>query len=603
MRIALYPRAWFIVFVLLSSTLQPQQKIPSVDYAFLVDVSGSMAGQMGHTNIFPSVQNAIQQFVRSLEIGSTVFFFSFDDRIREMRDFSIRSEADKKHIEDYIQSLRADGNNTAIYNTIHASLERINEYRRHQPSERTVIFFVYTDGDDNVSKEWNLASILDHFNLKRGEHDWLFYTELGLPSNPRKERIFKSREHMTYVPEQQGNVHAIIHVETLIPVLNFGNLKSSARSTRVEKFEVRGANSLPPNYTMTIEPIFGELKSQGAYAQITPKSFFPSETVNLELSLVNAEGISDGVYRGILKLKSSDPLVVIAPDEITASLSYQIDPQVEILPANGEEFPLDLGEVNIHADDASSREAKRAILVRFNSTAERSGEKLKVSLVQDPSDDNPLDLGKCLVIDRIQGTEGWVDHDTKQLQLVFIGSPDVASGTYHGKILFESDKLAIIGKGIESKENTPSVRSVSWSVSVPRKPIPSWVWLLIPLILGAIGFFMIRKRLQPPVFTDLKLEVREPEVREIDLAGRHEIIFGKGGEEFPNMEGSFVIRARKEDHKVYAVLHVTNGDIHIKKAGEDQEVMLVGEEKIFDGDIIKFTDYRVFVSSYSLTRE
>jgi len=601
MRIALYPRAWFIVCVLLSSTLQPQQNTPSVDYAFLVDVSGSMAGQMGHTNIFPSVQNAIQQFVLSLEPGSSVFFFPFDDRIREMIEFSIRSEADKRQIKDYIQSLRADGNNTAIYNTIHASLNRINSYRQRQPSKRTVIFFVYTDGDDNVSREWNLESILDHFNLKRGEHDWLYYTELGLPSDVRKERIFRSREHMTYVTERI--VHPIIHVETLIPVLNFGNLRSSLRSTRVEKFKVRGVSPLPPNYTLIIEPVFEELISQGAFAQITPDSFFPSETVNLELSLVNAEGISDGTYRGILKLKSRDPLVVIAPDEISASFSYQIDPQVEILPANGEEFPLELGEVNVHADDASSWEVRKAVFVRFNSMAERSGEKLKVSLVQDPSDDKPLDLGKCLVIDRIQGTEGWIDHDTKQLQLVFNGNPDLSSGTYHGKILFESDKLVIIGKGIESKENSPSVRTVSWSVSVPRKPIPSWVWLLIPVILAAIGFFLVRKRLQPPVFTDLKLEVREPEVREIDLAGRSEAKFGKGGEHFQESDVAFLIQAKVEGRAVHAILHVQDGQMLLKKSDGHEDTTVIGEEKIFDGDIIKFGNNKVLVSSYLLTRE
>ncbi|MBI4547104.1 MAG: VWA domain-containing protein, partial [Ignavibacteriae bacterium] len=579
-----------------------QPELTAVDYAFLVDVSGSMAGQKGHTNIFPTVQSALQQFVRSLEVGSTVFFFPFDDRIREMKEFSIQSEANKKHIENYIRSLRADGNNTAIYNTIHASLERINEYRKHKSGEHTVIFFVYTDGDDNVSKEWNLESILGHFNLKRGEHDWLFYTELGLPSDAHKVKIFKSQPHVIYVQERRGDVHPIIHIETLIPVLNFGNLKSSLRSTRVEKFEIRGEKP-PPEYAVTVESVFEDLKSQGVFAQVTPKSFFPSESVELELLLVNAEGISDGIYRGILKLRSSDPLVVIAPNEISASFSYQIDPQIEILPATGEEFPLNMGEVNIHSDIASSREIKKAIFVQFNSTAERSGEKLKVTLIQDPSVDNPLELGKHLVVDPIQGTEGWIGPDTKQLQLIFRGNPDLSSGTYQGKILFGSDKLTVVGKGIETKESSPSVHSLSWIVKIPKKPSPWWVWLVIPIVLGAIGFLLVRKKLQPPVLTDLKLDVREPETKVIDLSGRSEVKFGKDGEHFQDHDVSFFIRAKREGRKVYAVLHVQDGQVLLKKSDEQDDTTLIGEEKIFDGDIVKFENNKVLVSSYSFTRE
>jgi hypothetical protein len=594
---------YLAAIVLFVPELSAQPPASSCDYVFLVDVSGSMAGEVGHPNIFPSVKQAIQQFVQGLDAGSTVFFFPFDERIREMKEFRIQSDAEKSQVVEYLQSLRANGNSTAIYRSIHASLERVNDYRRGQPGERTIIFFVYTDGDDNVSKEWNLASILDHFNLKRGERDWLYYTELGVPSNPQKQRIFDTTAHVTYVPERQDSLHQIIHVETLIPNLNFGNLKSSPKSTRVEKFEKHGGKSLPKQYNVSIEPVFKDLQARGGFAEITPKAFFPTESVNLELSLVNSEGMAEGEYHGTLKLVSSDPLVLIAPNEIDAVFAYRIAPEVEILPTSGDDFPLNVGDINVYSNDVSSREARKTMLLRFNSTAKHSGEKLKVTLLQDPSDDKLLDVGKTIVIDPIQGTEGWIGPETKQLQLIIRGTSDLSSGTYHGKILFESDKIGVVGKGLESKENSPTVHAAVWSFKIPRKPIPWWIWLLIPLILGAIGFVLVRRRLQPPVLTDLKLEVREPEVKEIDLAGKNEVRFGKGGEYLQDSDVVFLIRAKREGRSVHATIQVQDGQVLLKKSNEHEEVMVIGEEKIFDGDILKFGPNKVLVSSYSLNRE
>src|SRR5438046_2801279 len=58
-------------------------------YAFLIDVSGSMAGKEGHPVIFPRVIEEASRFIRSLPAGTTVYVVPFAESVRDTREFVI----------------------------------------------------------------------------------------------------------------------------------------------------------------------------------------------------------------------------------------------------------------------------------------------------------------------------------------------------------------------------------------------------------------------------------------------------------------------------------------------------------------------------------
>lgn len=598
------PKKLCIVFALLFATLDSpslsQQKLVTVDYAFLIDVSGSMSGATGHFNIFPKVKSAIRDFVRQVDVGSTVFFFPFAGEIRESKSFEVVSDADRVRIENYVDGLIANGSHTAIYNSLESSLRSIEEHRKRHSGDRAVIFYVYTDGDDNVSIRWSLSSILSHFNLERGKHDWLFYTELGLKKDADKISEFRKYERTEYGNEDPGSVAHLIQVEVLLPFLNFGNMKQDLKSTRLQKFNIIGKEHLAPSYKMKIVPEFEELKKQGCYVQVRPLDFFPNENLELELSLVNSQTLRDGEYKGYLKLISGDPRVIIVPNQIEVSFLYEPQRAVEIQPKHGTEFPLSFG--GFRTKEGGLVVETRSLIVSFNAPAESAGERLKVKLVPDLSNPYALDLKTELVVNEGGGGEVWVGPGSREIVLTLTASSKISAGEYKGILIFENSNLVIAGPSLSAVENIPGAKQLAWSFNVQSAPWPWWVWVIVFFALGGIAFAFIFHRMKPPVLPDLRLEIKHPEVKEIDLTGKHEVLFGEGGESLLDSVCSFVVFAKKEKNSVCAVLHVKEGEAFLTKAGESERVSIVGEEKVYDGDKIEIGNTKGIFSSFSLSR-
>ena len=553
-----------LLSLLLPSTTLAQSKVTRVDYVFLVDVSASMVGQAGHTDIFPAVKRTIQEFVSQIPPGSQVFFYPFAEKIREVRRFEIRQPEDAVAANSYTDALIADGQATAVFNSIEQALEDIKQNRKQYPEERTVVFFVYTDGDDNVSKKWNLAGILEHFKLERGKNDWIFFTELGLPPNDEKDKLFDvyKDDGIIHIGEKAGKLHPIIYVETVIPYLNFGNLKQTTKSTRIEKFIVRSKVSLPANYSITIEPEFEDLKSQGAYAQLAPIVFPPSENVNLELSLVNSEGMKNGGYTGRLNLLSGDPFIKIVPSKIEVSFLFEPERIVEVFPTNGESFPPNFGDLKLDRDQVV--ESSKSFGVRFNAQAVRSGERLKIRILEDPANPQHLEMGTDLSLGQIKGDEGSIGPEGRQLDLVFKAKPGFSTGEYHGKILFEGENLRVEGSGLHDVKEYPNAKGLDWSIYLKSAPWTWWMWILaficillvVPLLVFAL--YCLKEGVGPsegietlsslwfPVLEG-ELEVIEPEAKQgvHNLKGRKLARVGQGGEILPEVDASFRIEPDK----------------------------------------------------------
>jgi hypothetical protein len=577
---------------------QAQQQVPT-DYVFVVDVSGSMVGKGGSANIFPQVKEAIKAFLSEIGPGSDVYIAPFEARVRAIKRFSIQDASDANDARSYVDGLIADGSSTAIYNSVNEVLSTVNSSRAPLGNDRTAVFFVYTDGNDNVSRDWTLGSFLENFNLKRGKRDWLFYTELGLPRNPAKASAFSKFERMRYNQENKGDVHPIVQVETLLPILNFGNLKQNPSAERVERFTAMGAGSVKKPILITAKPDFPQLSSQGVRAQLSPQSFPPSDSVRLHLSLTNAEALSDGEYDGSVRLVPNDPLVLVVPSEIDVSFSYGAEQEVVIEPGQAKSFPLDFGKVQL-AHRGPTLLAKTFAL-QFSSTATTAKKGLKYAIVEQA--DNPMRLGDRtrIKVAGIESSQGIIPASTREATFEILADSALPPGDYAGSIRFEDSGLAVRGKGLTTE--TGGAQTLGWKLKVAKTPIPLWVWLAILAVLVVIAALVARHLMKPAVFSDLKLDVQEPAKQTLDLSGRQSARFGIGEEFLPTSPATFAIKPKKSGKTESALLELEKGTVAVKKQGSRDTTQILGDEAIFDGDVLLFGDHRVRVTSFSLVRE
>lgn len=593
------PAALLLAIGTPNATAQGSPQGPAeIGYVFVIDVSGSMSGEAGHVNIFPQVIATITQFVRTLPSGTTVFVLPFQGHVVDWREFNIRRSQDIDAVDSYLAGLTAQGRKTAVYSAIARALEQVERFRHQAGGDRPVMFFVYTDGDDNASLDWTFPSILKHFSLKRGSNDWLFYTELGMPFNAERDSLVKELGR-GWGEYRVGGVHPIIQIEPMIRVLDFGNLKAHANPTRAQVFAVRGANAVPSDLRLGIEAEFESVSAQGSLARLSPPTFALADSVALTLSLVNAEGLQDGTYRGRLRLHSSDPLVFIAPSEIEATFTFEPERTVAISPARGTEFPLDFGSVRRPRRGAV--EERRGILLTFSETAVRAGQDLRYRLTEASANPASLLADTSLVIEEFPGEQGAVTPVTSSISIVIRVTSRAKSGRYRGAVLFGGGGITVSGPALEPQAD--GGMALPWSVTVRNPPKPWWFWVLVSGFLAGVGALTVRHVRRPAVLADLKLSVLQPERREIDLAGKSEVRLGEGGEDLQVAGVVFSIRAVKAKGRVSALVRVDRGEVLLKKVGVREESAIAGDEPIYDGDVLSLAEFRIRVSSFDLTRE
>lgn len=570
------------------------QETRGTDYVFLVDVSFSMTGRAGGADVFPKVKSAINDFVARVDPGSTIFVCPFEGVIREIKKFTIKGPADIGAVQKYVASLVADGNNTAVYNSLSAMLDTVTVYRVR--NKKPVMFFVYTDGNDNVSRSWSLQTILDRFRLKRADQDWLFYTELGLPSDAAKAKIFGKQDRMRYLQEQRGDVHPIVQVEPLVRALDFGNIKGAPNARRVAKFRVRGGRPLPAGVTLSADPVFPALRALGVIAQLSPRTFPPSDSLDVELSLLKGEAMVDGEYTGTFRLRASDPLVIVAPNTIEAVFRFEDPHAVTITPTAGTAFPIDFGPQR--ARRAASEVLERRLDVTFSASAGKSVSGVAFKVIPDLR--NPRNAGEPIevVADTQAAQQGTLRPDVRKVAVRLRVDMDLRPGTYSGTIRFESPDVAISGPGLTRHEGA---QDLPWTFTVDART-PWWLLLLLAAAaLGVVGFLVWRFA-RPAVFADLRLELLEPERRDVSLAGLRMASFGMGRSLVPAATASFTLLAARRGRSVLAILRMDAGEVHLTRAGSATETQIIGSEPVFDGDLIRFGGHKARVASVSHVR-
>lgn len=581
-----------VCLVLLAGLLAPakgfQQGTLPVDYVFLVDISGSMAGGAGHKNIFGDVRSAVRTFVASLDSGTNVLVLPFDAQVRERRRFTITDATSRAAFDRYLNGLQADGESTGVYRSIAAALEEVQALRASS-GDRIVVFHVYTDGDDNVSREWTLERILRHFTLKRGPLDWMFYTEIGLPENAHKRAAFNQTPQTRY--QNTDDVRPITQVRTLLPTLHFGNIKESRGAARTQRYDVKNRSHLPAGLTLRLSSDFPELRQSGVLAQVTASVPGPDDAVSWNLALVNAESLPDGRYAGEVIIEPSDPTVLVVPNRVRVAFTHE-EPHFFTVGTTVavSEGVLDLGELGRTGDPHAVD-----LPIAFSATAIAARDEVVVELVRDPDSASALPPAALSI-----EPAGVIPVSARQLRVRLRPSADVVRGTYTGTLRFRSQAVEIRGPDLRTSED--GSRALAWSVTVPRAPIPLWVWLAAGLALaGAVGF-VAYSRLKPPLLPDLTLDVTEPDRQTLVLSGLPRAVLGAGAELLPQMPVSLEFVPVRRGKEVGVLVRPLAGEWQLKQQGSRSEQIIIADQKIFDGDLIRASGCRLRVSSFALIR-
>jgi hypothetical protein len=567
----------------------------TIDYVFLIDVSRSMV-RPAPRNIFPRVIETITSFIKDgLDPGSTIYVIPFADNVRETREFAVRDQSDLEALDRYLHSLVADGSRTAVYDSIRAALDLVETRRlQSQRQNRAAVLHVYTDGEDNVSKGLTLPLILDRFQLRRGPYDWLFYTELGLPRDPKKQAAFNGRKNAVYVSQNAGEVHPIRQVEPLLSFVDFGRVvEGGPWPTRIMRFAIRSSREALPKLAMSIEPQFDALSAAGVLAEVQPASF-PLDEKEKSLQFSWKNPLQRGKYNGKLKLTTTDPMVLIIPDELEATFTYEIPSVIRVKPLAGEQFPIALGDV------PTGTTVVRRLGIAFDPEAQRVKPGLEARLEEVHGNPQPAGLGQTIYFDGAVGKKV-VPVGTNIDELAIVVAPPVAMkpGSYSGTIELSSPTAQVMLDG--AKPTVAQTLPIAWSFTVPPPPPPLWK-KLIPWALGILLIaYLVYFNTRPPKFTDLELQILEPRMGSTTLTGQHSKTFGPSTQDLKDAAADFTVRAAKKGRRNAAMLETDGAGVRIMR--RNSKIDVFGSEELFAGDVIEVAPYRLRVESFALGSE
>lgn len=564
----------------------------TIDYVFLIDVSGSMAeNKPGRGPIFSRVIQTISDYVAQLDAGSTVFVIPFAESVRPTREFIIQNASDINALRSHLGSLTANGQRTAVYDSIRTALT-IVQGRSHQ--NRAVVLHVYTDGEDNVSG-LTLGEILETFKLVRSPYDWLFYSELGLPRDAAKQTLFSkyAAENAVYVSETAGEVRPILQVEPLLRFVDFGRVVEGVWPTRVVKFAVRSSRPLPQKLAMSVEPQFDALSTAGVLPLIEPPQFaIDGKEKTLQLKWVNP--LPRGRYDGVLKLTTNDPLVVVIPDLLRVTFTHEVPGHLTISPVPGERLPLDLGELQ------SATSTVRHLSVQFDKEAIDADATVRLDLQEEATNPSRVGVGSSIFVEGAKGKSAvTLDSAARDVKIVVSVPHGLKPGNYGGTLEFSSPALIIIDGKVRggAGQSVP----ISWRFSVPEPPMPLWMWLVVGAAVAAVIGFFVFILTRPPRFADLQLQILDPRPGMADLTGQHSKTFGPSTQDLRDAAADFTIRAVKRGRRHGALIETDGAGVKI--ARRSGKVDVFGSEELFVGDVIEVAPYRLRVESFALGNE
>lgn len=595
----------FALLLIFNINLFSQTLKPVTNYVFLLDTSTSMIGiptDPKNIDILDDVKKEINNFIEEIEPPANVLIYEFDAGIQSSNKFEINSKHDLDKAKNHILKIKATGRTTYIYRSLEDILQRMNNYiERHAEEEHTIIIQLFTDGNDKDKPPYTMERVMDYFQqIKKEGNWWIFYTTLGVELPEIDKEIIDEHPEVKHIHNKDG-VHPIQIIENKISNLHFGNLWQNSTSSQTALFKLPIKKKLPENITISVNEEFSNFPD-GLGVIVNPDNFIPQKTVDFDIEIVGfsqEKKECEGLHEFKINLVSPDPFVQIVPDYIDAKFLYEPPRLVEISPLRNEKFPVNFGELNTNKNAEVIVEKKINLL--FNNQAVAKGGDIKVNweIEKGPTELNSNNI----IINNSKEKYVIISTNSKEMIIKIIANKDLKPGKYKGKINFISEDITISGEELKENKENQNIQYIMWSFEIPSKPIPFYNWIITILVIGIVMYIIYKMLTKPPVFKDLNLQVIKPCPENISLSKKNVVTFGVNGDYLTHINANFLIRTEKIGNRIYAVLEVFQGTIKLTKSDDNIENVIYSEERIFDGDIITFEDYKIEFSSYSLMRD
>lgn len=578
------------------------------DYVFLLDTSTSMIGEpsgFGYVDIFEEVKESINNYIfNQIEPPANIFIYNFDEGVRNYEEIHIDCENDKLSAQAIINQLEATGRRTYIYRSLQHVVNRMEQFVEEHPEERHLVTIqLFTDGNDGDSDpNYTMQSSMDYFNeINRNQDWWIIYTTLGMKLVEEDKIILEQTKNVKLIELGKEEPPEILVIEPRITTINFGNLWNNNISKQFGLFKIPPKEKFSDKFNIAVNEDYFDFPA-GVGLTIEPENFGLQEKTEFTLEIIGftQENLNcHGLYNFRINLKPNDQFVLIIPAYIEGTFQYEPPKTVEIMPIKDDKFPLKFGKIEIYKKSEFEKEKK--IILKFNNQAKSKGGQIKISWEETkvPTHLNSNNFS----INNMCRESIDITPKISNITIKVITNKNMKPGKYQGKLFFTSENISIEDINLKTSKNRPNEKYVNWSFEVPRKPLPIYFWIILIILIFIIMYFTYKVLTKPPVFKDLNMQVIKPYPENISLLKKNAVTFGDKGDYLTQINTNFLIRAEKIGNRMYAVLEVFQGTIKLIKSGDNIETIIYSEERIYDGDIIIFEDYKIEFSSYSLIRE
>lgn len=168
-----------------------------VSVVFVIDESGSMGGS--ESDVVGGFKKVVDE-QKANEAGTcSVSFYKFATNVQK-----VFMGVDVKEVE-YLDGKYSPGGMTALYDGIGTAIDELNDWMDEMPKEERpekTIVVIMTDGEENHSSKYNLATIKRMINHQEKSHDWTFVYMGSDLSNAKevsdlgiKTRCFSSKKN------------------------------------------------------------------------------------------------------------------------------------------------------------------------------------------------------------------------------------------------------------------------------------------------------------------------------------------------------------------------------------------------------------------------
>ena len=91
--------------------------------------------------------------------------------------------------------------------------------------------------------------------------------------------------------------------------------------------------------------------------------------------------------------------------------------------------------------------------------------------------------------------------------------------------------------------------------------------------------------------------------QEISLVDKNAMVLGSNGELLTECDARFLVKAKRENGRIKAILELNDGTMSIKSPYDKLGREIFGDIEIFDGDELRTETHIIRVSSFTLSRE